>query len=56
MAKNADTGLKQLPDGNWTYRVTYTRDGKKGILPSVWMGTGSHLKEKLMPNGQGIRN
>ena len=29
MAKNADTGLKQLPNGNWAYRVTYTWDGKK---------------------------
>lgn len=29
MAKNADVGLKQLPNGNWAYRVTYTRDGKK---------------------------
>lgn len=29
MAKNADVGLKQLPNGNWAYRITYTQDGRK---------------------------
>lgn len=29
MAKNNDTGLFQLPNGNWGYRVTITKNGKK---------------------------
>lgn len=29
MAKSSDTGLKQLKNGNWAYRVTITQNGKK---------------------------
>lgn len=29
MAKNNDVGLKQLPNGNWSYRIYLTLDGRK---------------------------
>lgn len=29
MAKSSDTGLKQLKNGNWAYRVTITQNGKR---------------------------
>ena len=29
MAKSSDTGLKQLKNGNWAYRITITQNGKK---------------------------
>ena len=46
MAKNADTGLKQLPDGNWVYRVTYTCDGKKRDTAIRLDGNGQPFKRK----------
>ena len=29
MAKQNDTGVYQLPNGNWAYRFTFTVEGKK---------------------------
>jgi len=47
MVKNADVGLRQLPNGNWAYRVTYTRDGKKTDTTIRLDSNGQPFKRKI---------
>lgn len=46
MAKQADTGVYQLPNGNWSYRYTVTQNGKRKEVRKAKDEFGNPLKTK----------
>ena len=46
MAKQNDTGVYQLKNGNWSFRYTITRDGKKKDVRKAKDENGNQLPTK----------
>ena len=46
MAKQTDTGIYQLKNGNWAFRYTLTRDGQKKDVRKAKDEQGNVLKTK----------
>ena len=46
MAKQADTGVYQLNNGNWAFRYTLTKDGKRKDVRKSKDEQGNVLKTK----------
>ena len=47
MAKSSDTGLKQLKNGNWAYRVTIIHNGKRKDSTFTGMNNENPFTRKI---------